>query len=453
MATPVIMPRQGQSVETCIMGEWSKKVGDQVKTGEVLFSYETDKASFEEEAKEDGELLAIFFEEGDEVPVLSNVAVIGTKGENIESVRPGGAPAPAAVHNSSGDTASVAPEQQAAPMPAAKTVPDNGPQAAGTTPALGGIRISPRAKVRAGQLGIPYELVEGSGPRGRILAQDIEAAVETLPHATVLAREKAEAEGLKPAGEATALGGRVGVADLVTGNPVYGDDFEVKKLSNMRKLIAKAMHQSLQNSAQLTHHMSADARQIMALRKNFKKKLEAGEISGNITINDLVCYAVIRALKKFPQVNTHFTGDSMRWFKKVHLGLAVDTDRGLMVPVVKNADDLSLEGLAGQLSAVAGQCRKGNIDPELLKPEAASFTVSNLGNYGVEMFTPVINLPQTAILGVCTIVPRPKDLGDGVYGFVPMMGLSLTYDHRALDGGEATLFLKEIKEQIENLTI
>ena len=124
-----------------------------------------------------------------------------------------------------------------------------------------------------------------------------------------------------------------------------------------------------------------------------------------------------------------------------------------MVPAVKNADDLSIEGLSSQLSTVAGNCRKGNIDPELLKPEAASFTVSNLGNYGVEMFTPVINLPQAAILGVCTIVPRPKDLGDGVYGFVPMMGLSLTYDHQALDGGEATLFLREIKTQIENLTI
>jgi pyruvate dehydrogenase E2 component (dihydrolipoamide acetyltransferase) len=218
-------------------------------------------------------------------------------------------------------------------------------------------------------------------------------------------------------------------------------------------LIAKAMHTSLQNSAQLTHHMSADARTIMALRKKYKKALDKGGISQNITINDLVCFAVIKALKKFPQVNTHFIGDWMRWFKKVHLGLAVDTDRGLMVPAIKNADDLSLEGLSSQMQNIAAQCRKGNVNPELLAPEAASFTISNLGNYGVEMFTPVINIPQTAILGVCTIIPRPKDLGDGVYGFVPMMGLSLTYDHQALDGGEATLFLKEIKEQIENLTI
>jgi pyruvate dehydrogenase E2 component (dihydrolipoamide acetyltransferase) len=446
MAIPVIMPRQGQSVETCIMGEWSKKVGDQVKTGDILFSYETDKASFEEEVKEDGELLAIFYEEGDEVPVLTNVAVIGKKGESVDEFRPGGTGTPA-------QAVQAAPAVEAGSNPGSETTGSEKITRPVETKTPGEVKISPRAKIKAGQLGIPYEMVEGSGPRGRILAQDIEAAIDRLPHATVLALEKAEAEGLIPAKETTALGGRVGAADLVAPNPVYGDDFEVKKLSNMRKLIAKAMHQSLQSSAQLTHHMSADARQVMALRKVFKKKFEAGEISCNITINDLVCYAVVLALKKFPQVNTHFTGDSMRWFKKVHLGLAVDTDRGLMVPVVKNADDLSLEGLSGQLSAVAAQCRKGNIDPELLKPEAASFTVSNLGNYGVEMFTPVINLPQTAILGVCTIIPRPKDLGDGVYGFVPMMGLSLTYDHRALDGGEATLFLKEIKEQIEKMKV
>ena len=441
MAIPVILPRQGQSVETCIIGEWYKQVGDQVKTGEILFSYETDKASFEEEAKEDGELLAIFFEEGDEVPVLTNVAVLGKSGENIDEFRPGA-------------KSEVAPAVSEETAPVEEATPTEEKKEVVLVEKQGGkVKISPRAKVMAETLGVPYEQVQGSGPHGRIIAQDIEVAAESLPKMTPLAQEKAKAEGLTTAEKATAIGGRVAAENLVTYNPVYGDDFEVKKLTNIRKLIAKAMHQSLQNSAQLTHHMSADARKIMALRKSYKKKLEAGEVSQNITINDLVCFAVIKALKKFPQVNTHFVGDSMRWFKKVHLGLAVDTERGLMVPAVKNADDLSIEGLSSQLSTVAGQCRKGSIDPELLKPEAASFTVSNLGNYGVEMFTPVINLPQTAILGVCTIVPRPKDLGDGVYGFVPMMGLSLTYDHQALDGGEATLFLKEIKDQIENLTI
>jgi pyruvate dehydrogenase E2 component (dihydrolipoamide acetyltransferase) len=171
----------------------------------------------------------------------------------------------------------------------------------------------------------------------------------------------------------------------------------------------------------------------------------------DITLNDFVCFAVIRALQKFPNVNAHFLGDSMKQFRKINLGLAVDTERGLMVPTVRNASDLSLQGLSNQLKEVANACKKGGINPDLLSPETASFTVSNLGAYGVEMFTPVINLPQVAILGVNTIVPRPKDLGDGVYGFVPYMGLSLTYDHRALDGGEATRFVKQVAIEIENL--
>lgn len=418
MAHVVIMPRQGQSVETCIIGSWNKKVGDQVKAGDILFSYETDKASFDEEAKEDGELLAVFFKEGEEVPVLTNVAVIGTKGENIEEFRPGGI-----VKNPSTEAKVVE-----APFDEKKDVII-------TEEPGGKIKISPRAKKLAEKSGISVYTIKGSGPNGRIVVQDIETAASSQPNKTAKSVFSTDA------------------GDLYSYASVQGEDFEVKKLTNVRKLIAKAMHQSLQNSAQLTHHMSADARKIMALRKVFKKKFESGEISQNITINDLVCYAAIKALKKFPQTNSHFIGDSMRWFKKIHLGLAVDTDRGLMVPAIKNADDLSLEGLSSQLSVIAAKCRKGSIDPELLKPEAATFTISNLGNYGVEMFTPVINIPQTAILGICTIVPRPKYLGDGVYGFVPMIGLSLTYDHQALDGGEATLFLKEIKEQIENLAL
>ncbi len=437
MAIPVLMPRQGQSVETCILGEWVKKKGDAVKVGDILFSYETDKASFEEDAKADGILLDVFFAEGDEVPVLVNVAVIGAAGESVDEFRPGGqADAPVTETVSAVEVVT-----EKATAPEVKTVSESS----------GKLKISPRAKNLAEKSGVAYQQLQGSGPDGRIIERDIEAAAQALPKLTPLAQEKAKAEGLKAGEVATGLGGKAVAKDLISYNPVYSDDFEVKKLTNMRKLIAKAMHASLQNSAQLTHHMSADARVIMALRKKYKKALDAGQISQNITINDLVCFAVIKALKKFPQVNTHFIGDSMRWFKKVHLGLAVDTDRGLMVPAIKNADDLSLEGLSGQMQAIAVQCRKGNVSPELLAPEAATFTISNLGNYGVEMFTPVINIPQTAILGVCTIVPRPKDLGDGVYGFVPMMGLSLTYDHQALDGGEATLFLREIKEQIENL--
>lgn len=420
MATPVMMPRQGQSVESCILGQWFKEVGEEVSEGDLLFSYETDKASFEEEAKTDGVLLAVFFEEGDEIPVLTNVAVIGKEGESVEEFKPG---ATAAVQPAS-ESESKEESSEEAPKVYEFEVDEEGSR----------IRISPLARNMAAKMGIDVQSLKGSGPHGRIIARDVETA----------------AKGEAPKAPATSAPVSKAAPATVLES---GDDFEIKSIPNIRKLIATSMHQSLQNSAQLTHHMSADARQLMKLRKTFKKQLEEGAIKQNITINDLVCYAVIRALEKFPQANTHYLGDKMKWFKKVHLGLAVDTDRGLMVPALKNADDLSISGLSSQLKELSTAARNGNVNPDLLNPAEATFTVSNLGNYGVEMFTPVINLPQTAILGVCTIVPRPKELEDGVYGFVPMMGLSLTYDHQALDGGEATLFLAEIKNQIENLSL
>jgi len=164
----------------------------------------------------------------------------------------------------------------------------------------------------------------------------------------------------------------------------------------------------------------------------------------------MVCYAVIKALKKHPDANVHFMGDSIRAYRKIHLGFAVDTERGLLVPVVRNADDLKLEGLSSRLKALAEKAKKGNIEPELINSEAATFTVSNLGAYGVEMFTPVLNVPQVGILGVNAIIHRPADLGNGTFGFIPFIGLSLTYDHRAIDGGPASLFLLSIKQEIEN---
>ncbi|MCA1759358.1 MAG: 2-oxo acid dehydrogenase subunit E2, partial [Bacteroidales bacterium] len=342
MAIPVLMPRQGQSVETCILGQWYKSVGEEVTVGDVLFSYETDKASFEEEAKEGGVLLATFFDEGDEVPVLVNVAVIGKKDESFEEFKPGAAP----VKEQSVEKASET---------AAKVVEFEVELDLDDTR----IRISPLAKKMAEKLGVNIQSLKGSGPYGRIIARDVEAAEKEVIISTPAPITKL----LSAPPKATVI--------------ESGGDFEVRNIPNIRKLIANAMHQSLQNSAQLTHHMSADARQLQRLRKKFKTEFTEGKIKQNITINDLVCFAVIRALEKFPQVNTHYHGDKMKWYKKVHLGLAVDTERGLMVPALKNADDLSVSGLSVQLQQLATQARNGNINPDLLNPEAATFTVSN----------------------------------------------------------------------------
>jgi pyruvate dehydrogenase E2 component (dihydrolipoamide acetyltransferase) len=437
------MPKQGQSVESCIINELKKKQGDTVKKGDILFSYETDKASFEEESPVDGVVLACFFNEGDEVPVLENMMIIGEADEDISRI------------------SSVSEKAAEAPKPAVETTITVSSQSHGkdevrlisTQPTANQeTKISPRAKNLASQKALDTTAIIGTGPQGRIIEQDILVALENRPKLTPLAKKTVQAEGTQPQHSGTGLAGKTKSTDLtVPANAVYGADYEDKKISNMRKIIAKSMHASLQNSAQLTHHLGADARRILELRKQAKAALDAGKISTNITLNDMVCFAVIKALKQFPNVNTHFLGDTIRYFNKIHLGLAVDTERGLMVPVIRNADDLSIIGLANQFKEVAAACRKGNVNPEILAAEAGTFTVSNLGNYGVEMFTPVINLPQSAILGVNAIVPRPKDLGNGVYAFVPYIGLSLTYDHRSLDGGEATRFLKQIAVEIENM--
>lgn len=438
MATVIILPKQGQSVESCIITEIKKKKGDTVVKGDILFSYETDKASFEEESPVDGVVLECFYNDGDEVPVLLDMMVIGQPGEDYAGLLQA---------ELSGK------EQEASKEPAkVEAVAESSHHHITTSPHQS--FVSPRAKNLAAAEAIDASQLAGTGPNGRVIEKDVKAALENRPKMTPLAKKIAAEEGLQPQGAGSGLAGMAKSTDLTAPvNAVYGLDYEDKKLSNMRRIIAKSMHASLQNSAQLTHHLGADARNIQNLRKKAKAAFEAGKLSANLTINDFVCFAVVKALKKFPNANSHFLGDSMRLFNKVHLGLAVDTERGLMVPAVRNADDLSIIGLSNQLKEVASQCKKGSISPELLSAEAATFTVSNLGAYGVEMFTPVINLPQSAILGVNTIVPRPKDLCDGVYGLVPYIGLSLTYDHRALDGGEATRFLKQIAIEIETLEL
>ncbi len=443
MAFPVIMPRQGQSVESCIITEFFKSVGDTVQKGDLLFAYETDKASFEEEANESGTILTIFFEQGDEVPVLTNVLVIGEPGEPHEEFAPGeeSALADSVAGTSEEEILSEKQESAAISEPRVEAIVSGAQQF-----------ISPRARNLAEKKGIDISLVAGTGPGGRVIERDILMAVEKGLKITPLARAKAAAENLVSRGTGSGLAGTVTSTDLGTGTHTMAGDYEITPLSNIRKLIATAMHKSLQNSAQLTHHLSADARKLLSLRQVAKQKTNEGDPS-NITINDFLCFAVIKILCKYTQVNAHFLADSLKKFRNVHLGLAVDTDRGLMVPAIRNADLLSIRELSDQIKTIAESCRKGSIDPDILSPEAASFTVSNLGNYGVEMFTPIINLPQVAILGVNTIVPRPKDLGGGVYGFVPHIGLSLTYDHRAIDGGEATRFLKDIAIELENLEI
>ena len=443
------MPKQGQSVESCIVSEFKKKVGDSVKVGDVLFGYETDKATFEEESQVEGTVLAIFYKDGDEIPVLQNVMVIGQPGESFEEFAPS-SETHATLGTVRGGTVSAA----NGGVERSETVSEGSSPSAAAIP---GAPASPRARKLADEKGVNLDAVAGSGPGGRIIERDVLAAAAAQGRLSGLAKAKMAEGGLIP-GEGSGLAGTVKAGDLKVWKPNHtdipgeGTEFETVKMSNMRKLIAKSMYNSLQNTAQLTHMLGADARKLQALRKKAKKALEEGKVDANITINDFVCFAVIKALQKFPEVNSHCLGDAMRIFKTVNLGCAVDTERGLMVPCVKNSENLSISELSKALKKLADDCKKGSINPDLLASEAASFTVSNLGGFGVEWFTPIINVPQSAILGVGTMTLRPK-MEDGKVEFVPYLGLSLTYDHRAIDGGQATRFLKAVATEIENLEI
>jgi len=437
MAIPVIMPKQGQSVESCILTGWNKKTGDPVKKGDILFAYETDKASFEAEAEADGILLETFFSDGDEIPVLTNVAVIGQPGESTDEYRPGKSASATSAEKEIGGTIVPATKDQAILQDSVLTGES------------GSIKISPRARLLASEKGVPLVAIKGTGPEGRIIEQDIHHYLLHHPRMTPMAAAASKQEGLVIGSSGTGLAGTIATNDLLKAAAQGTEGYSDLVLTPIRKIIAKTMHASLQNSAQLTHHMGADVSRLLETRKKVKAMQEKG-FPHNITLNDMICYAVVRALLKHPAVNAHFLGESIRCFSSVHLGLAVDTDRGLMVPTLRNASDLSLTGLSRELKKLADDCRKGSINPDLLVSSSASFTVSNLGNYGVEMFTPVINLPQAAILGVNTITYRPRPGKEHSFEFVPYIGLSLTYDHRAVDGGPATKFLAEVRNEIEN---
>ena len=213
------------------------------------------------------------------------------------------------------------------------------------------------------------------------------------------------------------------------------------------------MHDSLSKMAQLTLNTSFDATEILAFRKRIKAANEKGLALAETvpTLGDIVLYAVSRTLLNHPACNAHYDDEKMTYFKHVHLGVAIDTPRGLMVPTLVAADAMGLPEISRQVKALAGDCRKGTISPDVLK--GGTFTVTNLGTFGIESFTPVINPPQTCILGVCGLTTRVREKADGSVGTYQSMGLSLTLDHRAVDGAPAARFLQELVAALENFTL
>jgi pyruvate dehydrogenase E2 component (dihydrolipoamide acetyltransferase) len=412
MAQAIIMPRQGISVESCIIVEWKVKEGDKVKKGDLLFVYETDKAVFEEESPADGTVLKLLYEQGDDVVCLENVLILGEPGEDISEFLSGGA------QEASKEEAAPEPEKQETKTP----VQAEGSEPKPASPADGKMKISPRAKNLAQKSDADLSYANATGPEGRIIERDVKELIK---------------QGHKTTGAPAAQAAAAQSTDV--------GEYEAVKHSNMRKIIGKAMHESLANMAQLTLNSSFDATNILEFRKVVKEKKEKYGLN-NITLNDMLLYAVSRVILKHPDINAHYTSEAMLRYKNANIGVAVDSERGLLVPTLFGANRISLNELSVQAKAIIDEARVGKINPDLLT--GGTFTVTNLGTLGVESFTPVINPPQTAILGVCALTTKLHADGTPYQA----MGLSLTFDHRAVDGAPAAKFLKDLCEYLESFT-
>ena len=443
MATIVVMPQLGNSVESCIIVEWMIAEGDTVSVDQTLASIETDKSTMEVPSTAEGTVLKLLWEEGDEVPVKEPLIIVGEPGEDISGLVPGGDAAPAEAD---------APAEQAAAAPEAAA------PAFATERATGA--VSPRARALAASNGVDASAIaEGSGPHGRVIERDVAAAIAAGPVLTSAAR----AAGVSAA-EGTGIGGRVSVADAgrtpeaapaaAVAAPAAAADFPGAStsapLKGVRKVVAKRMMESLTSTAQLTLNTTANAAGILAMRKKVKNADEALGLN-KITLNDLVCFAVSRTLLKYPVFNAHLEDGVLTEFEQVHLGFACDTPRGLLVPVIRSAQALGLKAFSDEAKRLAGGAIDGSLSPDFLS--GGTFTVSNIGSFGIETFTPVINLPQTAILGVGAITPRPTVAADGSIGVEQRLNLSLTIDHQVIDGADGARFLRDLVAAIENIDV
>jgi pyruvate dehydrogenase E2 component (dihydrolipoamide acetyltransferase) len=468
MAERIILPKQGLQMTEGTIIEWFVREGGAVVQGQPLFEMETDKVTITIDAEVSGVLLKIIAGVGAVVPIAQTIAIVGKPGEDIsallaETVQSGG----------SGGSGGAGTVGQAAAAGNAGGIAENsgtaGRTAAGTTNALSGGRvfISPRAKTRAGELGIDYRNVRGSAPDGMILERDILRAASgagqgtagaeaagagtaaggsgrkaegpVLPSpASPLAKRIAEQSGLNLAQiQGTGFRGKIMRDDVIRAREAGGRR-NLIPVKGMRKIIAERMKQSLSENAQAFHRISVRMDEALRVRLALEK---------TVGFNDLIALAAIRALVDFPGINAELTPEGI-WQKDfVNLGVAVAVDKGLIVPVVKNADLLTLRELSAVIKGLAEKARSGALAPG--EYTGGSFTISNLGMFGLEEFTAIINPPEAGILAVGKIEDTPVAVNGNVE-IHPLTKLTLSYDHRIIDGAPAAQFLARIKEYLEN---
>lgn len=408
MPKPILLPKLGNSVESCLVAAWLKQPGDTVSVGDAIASVETDKTTVEVVSTLSGTLMKHLVDVGDEVPVFAPIAFIDDGSGDAETATTANAPA-----------------------------------------------VSPRARHVALAQGIEVGALMGSGPNGRIIERDVLAAQMATKSAetdakklTPVARAMVESGHYVASTPGSGQRGTITKHDLRPAKPEPtapdSDEVQTVPLAGVRKVIAQRMRASLHTTAQLTLNAFANASAMLAYRKQLKASDEALGLR-DITLNDLLMFAVARTLPQFPEVNATLEGDTITRSRGVHLGFAVDTPRGLLVPVIRNAHTRTLAGLASDARTCAAAARDGRIAPDQLT--AGTFTVSNLGQFGIESFTPILNPPQVAILGVGGIALRPVQVDDEVR-FVPHLSLSLTIDHQVLDGAIGARFLQELARNI-----
>jgi pyruvate dehydrogenase E2 component (dihydrolipoamide acetyltransferase) len=457
MATPVIMPKFGQSVETSIIVSWKKQPGDSVEKGEPLCEIETDKAMMEVESPASGTLLDVFFQEGDDVPVMTHIAVIGEAGEDIRSFHPDSGEVEKTT------TEEILPDEEAAPeSDLVEPVGENQqlvsvfPDSSAALDVESG--ISPRARNLAKRKGVRLEALSGTGPGGRIIERDVLSALDRRQPVTPHAMNSASQHSVDVPVQGTGIGGRVMARDLfgepepqVSATEIRPEEDEgvAIPVKGVRQIIAERMLNSLQTTAQLTLNASADATALLAYRKRLKNGPEEFDLQ-DISINHLILFVVSRALVQHPALNALYQDETIYQYRNVHLAFAVDTPRGLIVPVIRNADQLNLQQISHEANRLSSAAQNGRVSPDELT--GGTFTVSNMGALGIENFTPILNPPQVGILGVGNINLRPVER-DGQMKFIPHLGLSLTINHQVVDGAPGARFLQTLSEGIAQIDL
>lgn len=420
----VTMPALGESVDSGTVVRWLKEVGDEVEADEPLLEVSTDKVDTEVPSPIAGTLQKILVQEDEEAEVGAAIAVIGSGAPSDAS------PAPAAPAASSDAPAPKAEESSAPAASASQTVSSSNNSQAYVTPIV---------RKLAADNGIDLASVKGSGIGGRIRKQDVQGAID--------AKAKTEAPAPAAAPAAAAAPSKK-EASKVEVSPLRGTE---EKMSRLRKIVASRMVESLQTQAQLTTAVEVDMTRIAALRARAKNDFLARE-GAKLTFLPFIMQAAVEALKAHPKLNAEIAGDMIKYHGVENIGMAADTERGLVVPVIKNAGDLNLAGLARQIGELGAKAKGNKLTPDDL--QGATFTITNTGSGGALFDTPIVPNPQVGILGCGTIVKRPavvKDAdGNETIGIRSMMYLFLSYDHRLVDGGDAARFLSTMKKRLED---